>query len=432
MAGSVGASLLLQLGLLVSGVLTARLLGVEGRGYLVLLMLVPLALSPLATLGLPLAVVFEVSRVPLAARAIARSVARPAVAQTVALVLVHAGALVVLLQDAPEEVQRAGAVSVAVGPAILGQHYALAILQGQGNFRAFNVLRLLPFLLNSLLVAAVFVFGLDDLALLALVWTATYAAAAVTTAVWARHALPREGESSPGPPLRTMIRFGSKALLGSASPVETFRIDQAVVGLFLSPAALGLYAAGLAFTNLPRLVALGVGAVAFPDVAARTEPAAARRAMWRFVVLTLAASSILVLGLGAVAGWLVPFFFGASFEGAVPLTQILLVGAPFIAARRVLTDASRGTGLAGIGSVGELASWIVLLPSVALGASVAGVTGVAAGLTVSAVVSALLLAAGVFLAQRRTVAGEVAANGIAPTTPAGVPTPQPAREPGPV
>jgi len=431
MAGSVGASLLLQLGLLVSGVLTARLLGVEGRGYLVLLMLVPLALAPLATLGLPLAVVFEVSRMPLAAKAIARTVARPALAQMVVLVLLHAGALAVLLAQAPDEARRAGAVSLAVGPAILGQHYALAVLQGQGNFRAFNVLRLLPFLLNSLFVAAVFIVGFDDLALLVLVWTVTYGAAAAATAVWARRGLRHQDETRAAPPLRKMLRFGSKALLGSASPVETFRIDQAVVGLFLSPAALGLYAAGLAFTNLPRLVALGVGAVAFPDVAARTDPTAARRAMWRFAGVTLAASSVLVLGLEAVAGWLVTTFFGTSFEDAVPIMQILLVGAPFVAARRVLTDASRGTGLAGVGSAGELASWVVLVPAVAVGASVAGVTGVAFGLTVSATLSALLLAGGVFLAQRREVLPEGAENGATPAASVGVATSPPAREPGP-
>ena len=48
--------------------------------------------------------------------------------------------------------------------------------------------------------------------------------------------------------------------------METFRLDQAVVGLFLTPAALGLYVVGLAFANLPRFIAQSVGYIAYPRI----------------------------------------------------------------------------------------------------------------------------------------------------------------------
>ncbi len=401
MAGTVGASLVLQGALLVSGVLTARLLGVEGRGYLVLLMLIPLALAPLVALGLPLAVVFEVSRAPAAARAIARTVFRPALVQMVGLVLLHALIVAIVLSDAPEDVSHAGTISLAVGPAILAQHYGIVLLQGQGHFRAFNVLRLLPFVLNGLAVGVVFAIGSNDLELLVIAWTVTYALAALLTLLAARRRLPPPSDGPLGPQLSPMLSFGAKGLLGSASPVETFRLDQAIVGLFLSPAALGLYAAGLAVTNLPRLVALGVGAVAYPAVAARPHPDAARRAMWRFFTLTFIAAALLVIGLEVIAAWLISFFFGPEFEAAIPVTRILLVGAPFLAARRVLTDASRGAGLPGMGSVGELASWAILVPAVAVGASLSGVRGVALALAGSAALSLVILVVAVLAGGRR-------------------------------
>jgi len=433
MAGTVGANLLLQAAILVSGVLTARLLGVEGRGYLVLLMLLPPALAVLAALGLPLAVVFEISRIPESARAILRTVARPAVAQMGLVLLIHAGVLAILFADAPAEAQGAAALSLAAGPAIVAQHYALSILQGQSDFRAFNLLRLLPFVVNSLVVAIAFVIGVDDLELLVMVWTGSYVLAAVFTAAWAWTRLPSPSEGQSCRSLGGLLRFGGKGLIGCASPVETFRLDQAIVGVFLSPAALGLYAAGLAFTNLPRLVGLGVGAVAYPDVAARTEPTAARRAMWRFFALTLAASTVIVLALEPIVGWLVIFFFGVAFEEAIPITRILLIGAPFLAARRVLTDASRGAGLPGMGSASELASWAVLVPAVVLGASLAGLVGVAWALVFSSAVSLAILVVAVLMAGRRSAGRRAVGQGAVPATPvANTAAAQPARGPGPV
>ena len=49
--------------------------------------------------------------------------------------------------------------------------------------------------------------------------------------------------------------FGARGLVGATSLLDTYRLDQAVVGAFLSRVALGIYVSAVAFTNLPRLVA---------------------------------------------------------------------------------------------------------------------------------------------------------------------------------
>ncbi len=69
-----------------------------------------------------------------------------------------------------------------------------------------------------------------------------------------------------------MVAFGAKGLLGANSPIEYYRVDQAVVGLFLTPVALGLYSVALAFTNLPRSIANSLGVVAYPHVAVQRTP----------------------------------------------------------------------------------------------------------------------------------------------------------------
>ena len=48
-----------------------------------------------------------------------------------------------------------------------------------------------------------------------------------------------------------MTRFGLKSLFGSISPIDTLRLDQAVVGLLLTPVALGFYVVAQASRTFP-------------------------------------------------------------------------------------------------------------------------------------------------------------------------------------
>jgi O-antigen/teichoic acid export membrane protein len=187
-----------------------------------------------------------------------------------------------------------------------------------------------------------------------------------------------------------MLRFGLKGLLGWSSPVEAFRLDQAVVGLFLSPAALGLYVVGLSFANLPRFIAQSVGVIAYPRIAAR-RGAEAWRELWQFFWLATGSAAAIVLALELVIGWLVPVFFGDEFSGAVPLTRILLVAALFLSARRVLADGAQGLGRPGLGTIAEVSSWIFLLPALGIFTPLWHARGVAVALAVSAALSFAVL-----------------------------------------
>ena len=91
------------------------------------------------------------------------------------------------------------------------------------------------------------------------------------------------------------------------------------------------------------------------------------------------------------AGWLVPFFFGSNFRGAVSVTRLLLVGALFLAIRKVLTDGARGIGYPGLGSIAELGSWITLVPLLAVLLPRYGLNGAAASMAISSVLSLAIL-----------------------------------------
>jgi O-antigen/teichoic acid export membrane protein len=427
--GSLAAGGASQLALVVGGVLVARSLGATDRGYFALLLIVPHILSEVGNLGLPLAATYFIAKAPRHANRIARSLVLPASMQTLAGVGIQAVVLAFVVRHDPARVKVAAVISLAIIPGLQALQYGLAVLQGQHRFRPFNVLRVLPSAAYSAGVLAVFVLGYDSLIEITVVQvTAVVLAGALTLLIAARGsavAAPSEeilwaavgpeggsfveaATSADGCPSRKqMMRFGAKGLLGSMSAVETFRIDQSVIGLFLTPAALGLYVVGVSITNLPRFLAQSIGMIAYPVVATTRDRRASYRAVWRYVWISIAVSIAVVAPLELLAGTLIPFFFGRDFAHSATIARILLAGTVAVAARRVLTDGARGAGYPGAGTIAEIASWVALAPMLVLLVPRFGVNGVAGALAASWVISLAVLAAIVLRAGIRPSATQL-------------------------
>jgi len=384
----------------------ARTLGPTDRGYLALLFLLPGVLQQVGTAGLPLATTYFIASDPSQESWVRRIIWLPAVSQAVALTVVQAGVLFLLVRDEPKQVQQAALVSLVVLVGALADMYGKALLQGQRRYGAFNVLWNVTVTLALVAIVALVALGRADLVSIATAWAlASLLGGALTVAValWRK---PARSRPESGVSRKTMFRFGLKGFLGSLSPVTTFRLDQAVIGLFLQPQALGLYVAGLAFTNLPGFISRGVATIALPQVA-RAGHENRGEMVWRFFFAATLLIGLVVVALELSAGWLVPFFFGADFEEAVPATRILLISAFFYGARRVLTDSVSGGGRPGLGSFAELASWIVFVPLLAALVPLWGIEGVASALAISSAVSLGVL---VFLFRRTGVRVEARAE----------------------
>ena len=398
--GSLGASGGLQLLVIISGVLVARSLGPQDRGYLALLIVVSGVCAIAGTLGLPAAVTYYIARDPGDARRIASSLAWVGALQLAGVFIVQAAVLTALVHSDPPRVQVAAAISLLLPPGILALSFGLAILQGQRRFTAFNLLRILPSTAYVTGVVTVYVLNATTLVLFMALWAAVNLIGGLIALVFALRGLPKHAEEDAAPSRRQMLNFGLKSLLGTLSPVDVIRLDQAVVGLLLSPVALGLYVVAQAFTQLPRVVASSIGMVAYPRIAAEIDPDSARRAMWKFFFVGLALSALVVGVLELMAGELIGLFFGEDFTEATAVAQILLLASLFVAGRRVLTDGINGIGHPGFGTIAEVASWILLLPSLAILLPWFGAEGVALALAVSWGVSLLLLVALALLADR--------------------------------
>ncbi len=391
MGGTLGAAGITQLASIVSGVLVARSLGPEDRGYLALLVVVSTVCSLVGSIGLPSAVTYYVAQDPSRAREITHSLLGPGVLQVMAALVLQLAMLVALVMDDPGRVKVAGAISLLLVPGLLALFYGLAILQGRQRFTAFNLLRILPTMAYVAGVLIVFLYGAADLVLIMTMWAGANFVGGFLALGVAVLGLPAASTDDSSPSRSQMTKFGLKSFAGSLSPVEAFRLDQGVVGLFLSPVALGFYVVGQAFTALPRVIGASIGLVAYPKVAAQQDPTAARRALWRYFFFSLTVTAIVVGALELVSAQLVTFFFGTEFTEAIPIARILLLGTLFMAARRVLTDGTNGIGHPGLGTLAEVASWVVLLPTIAILLPRYGVEGVAWALTIAWGVSLVLL-----------------------------------------
>ena len=331
--------------MVVSGVIAARLLGPEDRGYLALLVLVPLIVAKVGGLGIPLAVTYYVARDRPATAGIWAALRPLVLFQAALLAGVHMVALWALLSDEPQYVTDAALYTVLLVPAVLAQDYGLALLQARGRFTAFNILRLTPIVIYAAGVTVLLVMDLDGLSEIAAVWAGANVVLGALTMVVALSGIGRVVDGHEIPRVREMVAFGAKGLLGANSAIEYYRVDQAVVGLFLTPIALGLYSVGLAFTNLPRSIAnsLGRGGLPPPGGADRPGggPPQAQAVLRGYRGLVRGVVAVLEV----TAGWLVPFFFGDEFKDSVPIVRIVLVSGLLIAARRILSDGARGLGL---------------------------------------------------------------------------------------
>jgi O-antigen/teichoic acid export membrane protein len=391
MLNTLAIGLLVQGIIAISGVLAARILGPEDRGHLALYTLVAVIFVELGGLGLPAAMTYRIAKDPSEARGVVRTLAPTVGAQVVLLVIIQSALMVVLFSSNPSHVVfLAALVSLALVPSMFAQRYGLGILQGQQRFTWFNILRLAAPTIYSAGILALFLAGRHSL----LAVTAGFVAGNILAGAWALtvalKGLPA-ALNHRRPSVRPMLRFGVKGMLGASNPIETFNLDQAVVGLALSPAALGVYVVGVAFTNLPGFVAKSIGLVAYPQVASQTTASDTRRTVWRYFWFNLALGLAMIVPLEFLSGWLVPLVFGHQFRGAIPITRILLVSAFFLAGRRVLSDGLRGAGFPGLGSVAEISTWFVLVPLLPLFVTLGGAQGVAFALVIASSFALLLL-----------------------------------------
>lgn len=353
----VGGTFVVQAMGLATGIVTARLLGVEGRGQVALVLAVATLAARLSLGGsLPVAVAQLLARDGLSAKQAMRPwVARWALIGS--LPSLAAGVyLYVVLDDVALGLRLAlAAGTVTMALVVMTTKLLAAGLQGE----LASVPRLIS---GSLLLQAPFFVVLVTAFLLG--WRGSsghvvtlFVASSVVGLLlcWRLLRPTREADANAGLDGTEMRRLTRANYVNAIGTIDGVGLDRNLVGVLLSTASLGLYSAATAVSNLSTLVGTATSTVLLPRLAATADrPEEQTALLRRWVPASLGLIVLIVVGLQLVIAPVIELAFGAEFAPAIAVARWLVVADGLLGFRRVLIVILQTRGQGGA------ASWIEL------------------------------------------------------------------------
>jgi len=321
---SVGTQVLIVLMNVATGIITARLLGPEGRGVYVAITLWPPLLAMLATAGLNSAVVFRLRRNAASADAVAGAALMSGLGGS--LIFMAAGALLLPLfmsGYSPATILFAqvclGAVAVNATQIVVKQSFA-----GSGQYWYCNLTHLLPQLFHLLALAGIMLVSTltANGAALALFLSGAAAVLAVLPK-FIRTLHPRFRA------VRTEIRelrsYSLRAAPSGLVAAFVMYSDRLVLIPLLPARELGFYAVAFSFSRVVQFVQPALQSILLSHMSGQGEAAPrVHDIACRFLIACLAAICVFLWFAGE---WLLGFAYGTEFTAASRLFHLLIVEA---------------------------------------------------------------------------------------------------------
>jgi O-antigen/teichoic acid export membrane protein len=356
---------------LVTGPITARVLGPSGRGELTAAVVYSTYLAIILSLGLPTAVGYALATGRSGAGALLASVLRYAGLLVVPSVVtgMYAG----LALSRFTTVGRVGvAVLIGLTPVAVVGLCIEAMIRARGELGVLTRTRFLA--LGFPAVAVVLLWLTGTLSVLSMTVTTVTLLALVVTYTWSRlQASPRDAE-----PLRPLLRYGFRSAPGMMATAVSARLDQALIAPILGATALGLYSVAVTVSALPLALAWAVSTRAFAEVGTASEDDKLLVAS-KYIRMALLLSIPATLGVAVASPVVMPLLYGAAFKSSLVPTLLLLpstVALSFLGPAELCMSAlgrpGRASAAEGAGTaVGVVALLVLLKPLGIRGAALA-------------------------------------------------------------
>ena len=372
-----GAQVAGNAGYFVSVLLLARGLQPAERGAVAFVTVSALVVSNLASFGTAEATrVFAAQRPAERPRLLTNVVLASTAGGLVGAVLACA-ALVALGDARPEGIGALELAAIAVGAVVGAIGLAgAAFLHGCSRFSTYSRLLAAGPWLYAVLIAVIWAGWGLTVERAAVAWVAAQAVPAV---LFCGAAARVTGFGRPD--LRLLAetaRYGARAWLGGLAHLLNARVDQVLIGLLATQAALGTYAVAVNASEVLFYLPSAVGTALLPAVARSGGSAGVERTLRVFRVVILI--TVVAVGVAAALGpLLLPIVFGAAYSGAVEPFLWLLPSAIGFVASAVFSTALLASGAPALSSLGPVVSLtvgvgldIVLIPRLgATGAAMA-------------------------------------------------------------
>jgi O-antigen/teichoic acid export membrane protein len=158
--------------------------------------------------------------------------------------------------------------------------------------------------------------------------------------------------------MRESIRFGLRAWLGGLAYLLNARVDQVLLGLLATQAALGTYAVAVNASEVLFYLPSAVATALLPAVASSDAAAGVERTLRVFRAVTILTIGAVMVA--AVLGpFLIPIVFGSRYEGAVEPFLWLLPSAFGFVGTAVFSNALLASGAPALSSLGPVVSLVI-------------------------------------------------------------------------
>ncbi len=353
---------------LATGIITARMLGPEGRGEQAAIIFWPGILASTFTLGLPISIVYNFRRYP---------DRRPEMFASALILCVVLGLLASFTGYAflPYVLNKYSAETIAFARIMVFTTIAILLslvlygaYEGIQKFSVSNKARTSIAVSTLLLLVAFSLTGTLTSYTSSIAYLAIYVPIAfcLLVGLW-RTLKPRVENIVPSSKL--LISYGVRSYGIDLFNAVSNQVNQALVVSALSPVEMGLFAISTSFTNMLSIFRLSIVTVLLPKMAARSQKEVVEttgRAARICAALTLMTGLIMVV----IAPQLITLLYGAEFLETVVLfrisvLEVLLLGITLVLSQAFLSLNKPGivTVLQATGLVAGIPLRLILIPA---------------------------------------------------------------------
>lgn len=345
-----GQGVTLGLGI-ITGIMTARMLGPVGRGEYAAIIIWPMGIYLVLSLGISQGIAFYLGRSTFAVSEVGTAAAVIGLIQSALCVFI--GLLIVpfVLAKYSPEVRHLGMLFVLFMPACILFPYPSNLFQGLQDLQRFNLIRIIaPLVYCAGLFGLYFVRRGTLHAVIGLQVVGYVAALVVGLVMVATNLKPRLKWEPTA--VGSIIHYGFRVQATNLTNYFNQRIDQLMLSLFVPPRELGLYAVAVTLSSAAIVFPQAAGIVTFSRGSSQqSEDAKATiGASFRASLIWLMISCSVLFVCAPV---LIHAVFGAAFDGSIVACRILLPGALMTGLNQVLYNGSSAMGRPGLPSWAE-------------------------------------------------------------------------------
>jgi O-antigen/teichoic acid export membrane protein len=358
------ASMVIVILSVISGVMSARLLGPSQKGVLTAAILWPVVLAAVGSVGVLEAITYFSARPRPSTPVVAGTGVTALLILSAALIAIGYPLIGRVLGVHGSEAVGLGRLGLVCIPLILLGTAFSSVVIGRGEVAFFNVIRCVQPLALCLGTIWLLVVGPISAGAFVAVTIVACALGCATALVFCVTVIGVEWSASVNVG-RLIMTYGMKSHLGQIASMANLQLDQMMMSTFLASRTLGIYAVAVSIAGGVAMISGAAAISSFSRLAGEVDEARKLLFFGRVarVGLGLALTVASALWLGAPR--LVTLLFGEAYVASVAPTRLLLIAAVPLALNTILSSGFKALNRAIIPTKAQLislGSTIVLLP----------------------------------------------------------------------